>query len=292
MSLNQLIFAMNLNKKISILLKLKDGRISIYSEDERTIRIYNLNYTLSYSINKIKSEIHSIIQTKDEKLICASYEITIIQLDKKNYEIKQIIKIWTNKIIEINDNNLIALQNNYIRFYSISNDKYILKDECKFEENVDNLIKIKDNELCLILNDYNKNLFINIFNIHLKNIVKNLNKIKCKEAGEMVLVEKKYLVISLYLNIILVDIDEYIIIHEIRTCFGCVLTFCLWNNFTFFSGDEIGDIIEWKINKNKITKIKEYNNGKKAAKSIIKINDNLIAAGSYDGFIKFYDISN
>ena len=107
----------------------------------------------------------------------------------------------------------------------------------------------------------------------------------------MILVENKYLIVSLYLYLILIDIDEYKIIHEIKTCFGCVLTFCLWNDYKFFSGDEIGDIIEWKISKNKSLTIKEYNNGKKAVKSIIKINNNLIAAGSYDGFIKFYDIS-
>ena len=290
MPLNQLILTINQNRKNSILLKLKDGRLSVYSEDDRTIRIYNINYTLSYLINKIKSQIYSMIQTNEGKVICASYEITILKLNKKDYEIIQILKIWTNKIIEIYDNNIIALQNNYIRFYSLLNNKYILKDECKFDENVDNLIKINDNELCLILDNYSKKLSINIFNIESKNIVKKIYEIKCKEAGEMILVENKYLVVSLYLYLLLIDINELKVIHEIKTCFGAVLTFCLWNDYTFFSGDEIGDIIEWKITKNKISKIKEYNNGKKAAKSIIKINNNLIAACSYDGYINFYDI--
>ena len=80
----------------------------------------------------------------------------------------------------------------------------------------------------------------------------------------MILVEKKYLVVSLYLYLILIDIKELKVIHEIKTSFGAVLTFFLWNDYTFFSGDEIGDIIEWKISKNKILKIKEYNNGKKS----------------------------
>ena len=295
MSLNQLILTINQYQKIGILLKLKDGRLCVYTDNERIIRIYNINYTLSYLINKIKSQINSMIQSNEGKLICSSYEITILQLNKNDYEIIQILKIWTNKIIEVYDNNLIALQNNYIRFYSNSNNKYTLEDEYKFEENVNNLIKIKDNELCLILDNYNKKLSINIFNIESKKIIKKLinviYEIKCKDSGEMVLVENKYLIVSLYLYLILIDIDEYKIIHEIKTCFGCVLTFCLWNDYKFFSGDEIGDIIEWKISKNKILKIKEYNNGKKAVKSIIKINNNLIAAGSYDGFIKFYDIS-
>ena len=291
MSLNQLILTINQYQKIGILFKLKDGRLCVYTDNERIIRIYNINYTLSYLINKIKSQINSMIQSNEGKLICSSYEITILQLNKNDYEIIQILKIWTNKIIEVYDNNLIALQNNYIRFYSNSNNKYTLEDEYKFEENVNNLIKIKDNELCLILDNYNKKLSINIFNIESKKIIKKLYEIKCKDSGEMVLVENKYLIVSLYLYLILIDIDEYKIIHEIKTCFGCVLTFCLWNDYKFFSGDEIGDIIEWKISKNKILKIKEYNNGKKAVKSIIKINNNLIAAGSYDGFIKFYDIS-
>lgn len=278
------------NQKITIILKLKDNRFITYSEQDRLIRVFNRNYSLSYTINKIKSQINSMIQLQDEKLMCSSYEITIIQLNKREYEIFQILKIWTTKIIEIYENNIVASQNNYIRFYSLTNDKFILKDECKFEEIVNNIIKVKNNELCLLLDNCSKIISIHIFDIESKEIISKLYEIKAKESGEMCLIQNKYLIVSFYLSLILIDIEEYKILHEIRTSFGCVITFCLWNDFTFFSGDEIGDIIEWKINNNKISKIKEYNNGKKTVKSIIKFNNNTMAACCNDGYIRFYDL--
>ena len=233
MSLKEPILTFFQNQKISILLKLKDNRFTTYSEEERAIRIYNRNYSLSYLVTKIKSQINSMIQIQNGKIVCSSYEITILQLNKKNYEIIHILKIWTNKIIEIFDNNLIAVQNNYVRFYSIINDKINLKDECKFEENVNNIIKIKDNEICLLLDNYSRQLSINIFNIESKKLELKLYEIKNKESGEMFLLENKYLIVSFYLYLILIDIEGYKIIHEIKTSFGCVITFCVCNDFIF-----------------------------------------------------------
>ena len=292
MSLKEPILTIFQNQKISILLQLKDGRLAIYSED-RIIKIYNRNYSISFIINKIKSLISSMIQTKDDKLICCSYEITILKINKNDYEIIQEIKTWTNKIIEISDNNLISIKNSDMRFYSIDNNKCKLKEEIKFEENVENLIKINNEELCLLLDNYNRMMSINIYNIESKKIIIKLYEMKSKESGEMCILKNKYLVVSLYLCLVLIDVsDEYKIIHNIRTSFGCVITFCHWKDLIFFSGDEIGDIIEWKINNNKIVKIKEYNNSKKAVRCIIKFKNNLIAAGTNDGLIKFYDLDN
>ena len=254
------------------------------------IRVYNRNYSLVYNINEIEYKIYSIIQLKNEKVVCTSYDITIIQLNKQNYEIFQIIKSWTNKIIELCDNKFIGIQNSNIRFYSINNNKYILSKDIKIKKNINNIIKIKENELCLLLDNYFKNFSVNILDIESKKIKFKFIEIKNKQSGEMCLIENKYLVVSFYLYLILIDIEKYKVISKISTSFGCVNTFCVWNNFTFFSGDDIGDIIEWKINNNKIVKVKEYNNGKKPVKNIIKFNNNLIAACSNDGFIKFYDI--
>ena len=293
MSLNDIVLTIFQNNPVSIILKLKDGRFTIYSEKTRIIQVHNINYSLSYNIINIKSKINCMIQTFDEKIICASYEITVIKLNKKDYEIIQNLNIWTNKIIELTDNNLIAIQNNNYYIYSfLLNKNYILKEELKLEENINNLIKVKDNEFCFILDNYFKELYISIFDIKSKQIIKNIFKIKCKESGEMCLLENKYLVVSLYLILLLIDINEYKVIHKISTSFGCVVTFCYLNNYTFLSGDEIGDIIEWKIANNKIIKVKEYNNGKKTVKSIIKFNKNLIAVGSNDCYINFYDIDD
>ena len=107
----------------------------------------------------------------------------------------------------------------------------------------------------------------------------------------MCIINNNKLIVSFYLFLVLIDIENYKVLHEIRTSFGCVNSFCYFKEFIFFSGDDIGDVIEWKIKNNKIIKIKEYNNGKKAINSIIKYKENSIIVGSDDGFINFY-ISN
>jgi len=299
MSLKSIEFRIYNKKKILILLELNDGRLAVYTDD-KIIRIYKRSLSINYSIKDINSVIKSMIETKDKKLICCSYEITIIKLYKDHYEIFQIIKSWTNKIVELNEpfgnngnNNLLASQNSYIRIYQFSDElnSYNSNYEYYFGDNVNNLIYLKNNDIALILDDYFKNISLKIFDLEVKQIKINLLTIKAKESGEMCLLDNKYLVISLYLYLILTDIkEEYKILQIIKTSFGCVNTFCTFKNDIFFSGDDIGDIIEWQIKENKIIKIKEYNRSKKRINSIIKYNKNpWIASGANDGLILFYE---
>ena len=300
MSLKRIAFRKITNHKVLILLELNDKRLVAYSND-KIIRIYKKSLSLDYCIKDINFLIKSMIQTKDKKLICCSYQITIIKLYKTHYEIIHIINKWTNKIIElinINKNNinndLLALQNNFIRIYNFSDKSNLYNSnyEYNFEENVNNLIFLKNNDYAIILDDYFKNISLKIFNLELKQIKMNLYNIKTKDSGDMYILNNKYLIVSLYLYLILVDIqDEYKISNIIKTSFGCVNSFCGGKNNIFFSGDDIGDLIEWKVENNKIIKVKEYNCSKKEINSIIKYNKNSwIATGSNDGIIKFYEI--
>ena len=70
MSLKQIILKIEQREKIFILLGLKDGRLIAYTDhfNDRKIHVFN------------KSMIRSIIETEDNKLICCSYETTIIKL--------------------------------------------------------------------------------------------------------------------------------------------------------------------------------------------------------------------
>ena len=102
MSLKSIAFRKCNKKKVLILLELSDGRLSVYLED-KIIYIYKRSLSINYSIKEINSIIKSMIETNNQKLICCSYEITILKLYKDRYTINQIIKSWTNKIIEINE---------------------------------------------------------------------------------------------------------------------------------------------------------------------------------------------
>jgi len=307
MSLRSIAFRFDHKNKVLILLELNDGKLAVYSSD-KIIHIFKKSLSPSFKIKIINSVIKSMIQTKDLKLICCSYEITILKLYDDHYETLQIIKAWSNKIIEINDefnNNiqLISSQNNFLRKYQLSqNNKniYELNKEFDLEKNINNMLYIKNDDYALILDNYFKYISINIYDMKLfKNKIK-LYEIKAKESGDMCILKNKYLIISFYLYLILIDIgDEYKLIHEIKTSFGCVNSFCALNalnnnnyNYIFLSGDDIGDIIEWKIKDNKIIKIKEYNNSKKEINSIINFKQNSwIATGANDGFVKFYEIN-
>ena len=296
MSLKQIILKIEQRQKIVILLGLKDGRLIAYTDhfNDRKIHVFNKSMIIAYTIKDIKSMIRSMIETEDNKLICCSYEITIIKLNKYDYEIIQIIKEWSNKVIEITEfNKLLFSQNNSLCFYQSSNNsnQYKLDSEIKFDKNINNMLKLNQNELALMLDDYFKNISINIYNLSQRKLVLKLYEIKAKESGDMCIINNNKLIVSFYLFLVLIDIENYKVLHEIRTSFGCVNSFCYFKEFIFFSGDDIGDVIEWKIKNNKIIKIKEYNNGKKAINSIIKYKENSIIVGSDDGFINFY-ISN
>ena len=222
-------------------MELFDGRLAAYSDD-KIINIYKRSTKIAFSIKSINSIIKWMIQTKDQKLICCSYEITILKLYKDHFETLQIIKnCWTNKIFEIkefdNNSNLVASQNNYIRIYEISkiSNLYKLKETIRFNENVNNFIYLKNDDYALILDDYFKNIYIKIYNLKLHNNKVNLYQIKAKDSGDMCILQNKYLVVSVYLNLILIDIEEeYKVIHVTKTIFGCVNSFCYFKNYTFF----------------------------------------------------------
>ena len=165
-------------------MELFDGRLAAYSDD-KIINIYKRSTKIAFSIKSINSIIKWMIQTKDQKLICCSYEITILKLYKDHFETLQIIKnSWTNKIFEIkefdNNSNLVASQNNYIRIYEISkkSNLYKLKETIKFNENVNNFIYLKNDDYALILDDYFKNIYIKIYNLKLHNNKVNLYYVK------------------------------------------------------------------------------------------------------------------
>ena len=302
MSLKSIAFRYKHNKKVLILLELYDKKLAIYSDD-KIIYIFKRSLSLSYKIKSINSIIKSMIKTKDnEKLICCSYEITILKLFKDHYETLQIIKTWTNKIIEINDelnnnNQIIASQNNFIRVYQLNQDSYLykLKNEINLGKNVNNFIYVKENDFALILDDYFKHISVDIYDIKTNKFKNKLYEIKVKESGDIFIFNNKYLIVSFYLYLILIGVEgNYKFLHEIKTTFGCVNSFCGINNDSFLTGDDIGDIIEWKIKDNKIKKIKEYNCSKKAINSIKNYNNNnlWIAVGSNDGLINFYETNS
>ena len=299
MSLKSLAFRLCHKREVLILLELNDGRLVVYSDD-KIIYVYKKSLTIDYRIKNINSVIKSMIQTKDEKLICCSYEITILKLNLSDYEIVQIIKAWTNKIIEIKEsqennnyiNNLLASQNNYIRIYGLNKgqNSYKLNYEYDFGQNINNIIYLKNNDYAILLDDYFKNIYLKIFDLKQRKIKESLYQIKAKESGEMCLIENKYLIVSLYLCLILVDIGPYQILHLIKTSFGCVNSFCYLKNNIFLSGDDVGDVVEWKIEKNKLIKIKEYNANKKEVRSVIKYNKTpWIVYCSNNGIIIFYE---
>ena len=303
MSLRSIAFRFNHKNKVLILLELNDGKLAVCSSD-KIIHIFKKSLSPSYKIKSINSVVKSMIQTKDLKLICCSYEITILKLYDDHYETVQIIDAWANKIIEINDelnhSQLVSSQNNKVKTYQLSQDKnvYELNNEFNLGKNINNMLHLKNDDYALILDNYFKYISLIIYDMKLvKNKIK-IYEIKAKESGDMCILQNKYLLVSFDLYMILIDIEEeYKFLQEIKTSFGIVNSFCVLNNnnnndYIFLSGDEIGDIIEWKIKNNKIVKIKEYNNSNKQINSIINFKHNSwIATGANDGYVKFYEIN-
>ena len=303
-----------LDQEILLLFLLKDGRLVVYTND-KVIHIFNKSLKEIYAIKDINSTINSMIQTEEGNLVCSSYEITIIKLNNDNYEIIQKIKDWTNKIIEIkefnnneilNNNYIIAIQNNFLSSYhknAKNRNLYKSNGRTSFDKNINNIQYLNNskNDIVLILDDYFKNLSINIYNLIKKKIVAKIYETKSKESGDICLVNNKYLIVSFYLSLVLIDIEnEYKVLDVIKTSFGCVNTFCYFKENIFFSGDDLNDIIEWKIsNDKKIIKIKEYDNMKinnlnyyyhlhRKINTMIKYRNNNILVGGENKYIIFH----
>jgi len=300
-----IISTLKFHKEIVYCLKiLNDNNIASSSYDS-SINIYSLiELKLIMSIKAIQMPILYIDQLKDNTLICCSSDSKIYLIKLINNYMYEIIQElinhtkWVNKIIEINNMNLISCSfDNKMKIWKKNNinNLYFNIDEIKFKERIFDITEISDN---IIISSHNINI-LNVTDLNKKTII---HKIKVKDKSNwnnnLCLINKNFLIFAANNYIHLINIIEMKIVFfiYIDNKIGSIISFSNENNNNnnnneiFLTGDKKGNLIEWKILNEKI--ILSY------SKCVhgnwinnIKIDKfNRIITASEDGLVKVIEI--
>ena len=143
------------DKKINFIILLKDERISLVFDYEIQV-CDTINFNKYFSVKSDNNIIFANSLKNDNFLYCTNdATVNIIEIGFSNYSIKYTFKIDNNKlntckIIEIDDNNFMAILNSYYPLIKIYKDK----DEYKLSEiktfyniNINDIIKINNYQI-------------------------------------------------------------------------------------------------------------------------------------------------
>ena len=202
---------------------------------------------------------------------------------------------WVNKVIEINNMNLISCSfDNKIKIWKKNNNNnlYFNSDEIKFKEHIFDIIEISNN---IIISSHNVNI-LNVIDIDKKTII---NKLKVEDKSNwnnnLCLINKNILIFAANNYIHLINIIEMKILFFIflENKIGSIISFSNINNNNnniFLTGDKKGNLIQWKIINEKIV-LNYYKNVHSNWINNIKIDKyNRIITASEDGLIKIIEI--
>ena len=290
----------NNNKGYIYCLKtLNDGRLAA-GDSESNLIIYNKQtFNPDIIINNNLGYLNNFTQLKNKNIAC-SFEnnstLKIIKIKNNNeYENIQIIKNahnnYINKIIELKNENIItfSFDCSFKIWYLINNNYEKIDEFCNKNELSDG-IEIKNNEIILYsLNNYPQSIVF--YDLYKDKIIKTINNLNLyiSYVGERIIkLNNEEVVIAGNKKIYLIDIKNYIILHEINSynCNICILK--LLNNLLLI-GDEIGSISQYKIENKKLIKESSKNKShKNKIYSITIINDMIISVGNNSNKIKIW----
>ena len=193
------------------------------------------------------------------------------------------------KILELENNEIGLVTNNYIFFYIKRNNE--LNEEFKIKYNdkqigqYNEMIPVKSGEL-VISGNKNKIQFLELNTKKLKEIIDIKRNINFDRGNLLCMMNERCLCVGGQDKITLIDVDYKYIISEIKEK-GIHYSFINLNNNILLIGKDNGDLTQWKIDENNLTYIskKEKANYFGIIK-IIRFN-NFITSCSKDS-IKFW----
>ena len=256
---------LNYNEGFIYCLKtLVDGRLAS-SDSCSNLIIYNkLTFKPEIIIQNNLSCLFNFIQLKNKNLAClfdSNYTIKIIKIKNNNeYEDIQIIKNAhnndINKIIELKNENLITFSWDYsfkIWKLNFNDNKYEKINEFKDSNILSDGLEIKDNEILYSINTNPQSLIF--YNLNKNEKIKTLNNLNLiiDFGNRIIQLTNEEIAVAGEEKIYLIDINNYLILHEIITeNFNyCILKL---SNDLFLIGDSNGTIAQFKIENKKIIK--------------------------------------
>ena len=289
---------------------LNDGRIATGGNDGSII-IYNKEkFNPDIIINEHEDDIKDLLQLSSGYLASCSKDRTIklFNIAGKEYNIIQTLtyhKYGVNKLIELNNQKLVSCsnaQNNNPFLFSNSNHSIIfyIKDKNKNKDNneyimdfsiksdyqCNNIIQTKDNEVCYSETnlDYHALCFFDFAER------KNISKLNDIVTTCIKKISKDLLLIGGRNLLYIINFNSYNIIRIINSSkSNLIYDICILNDNILFTGDEQGNIRQWRILGDKLIQVSEKKiDDFYSIKSLLKISDEHIISCDDQGTLKYW----
>ena len=308
---------------VTYLFKLKDGRLCVCTH-EKKLKIYKFednNFIEQIVINNYTHSISKIIQLKNGLIVYPSEEdnIIIIELSENSYKIKQKIELnkqifkniqSINKIIELKDERIVALINDFSRdkicFLKFNGKSYEFNTYIQINSN--HILSLEIEEIPKLNQiSFFSNQSLSFYDLTTYELRKKMNNVEGFEwTNSLILFNDDYLILgSIYAscnegskNIYLVKCSTYELIDSFQSD-ECDFMFCtsikILNNksilFGFHMYDGFTSYIQIKVENEKINLIcikrlsdKEFD-GEICG---IEEFENIIVTGDRGGFLYVY----
>ena len=248
------------------ILQLQDGRLASGS-NLGLINIYNKRtFIPEIKIQIQTGEIKDIIQLKNGNLLsCCSYNNKLDEFEIKGNTYKLLSSIYFGqdedttplKILELENNEIGLVTNNYIFFYIKKNNDFNEDFKIKYNNNqigkFYEMIFIKPGEL-VISGSKNKIQFLELKSKKLKEIIDINRNISFDRGNLLCMMNERCLCVGGQDKITLIDVDYKYIVSEIKDK-GIHNSFINLNNNILLIGKDNGDLTQWKIDENNLTYI-------------------------------------
>ena len=286
-------------KNIYTILQLQDGRLAS-GGDDGSIIIYNKQtFVPELTIKEHEDKIYDIIQLKNGNLLSCSFNdktMNEYKLNENNtYQVLSTVNVGQDKdnyprqIVELENNEIGLVAQNYIIFYLNINNKLDEDFKIKKDDNqigaFREMLPVKPGEL-VIVGDKDKIQFFELNTRKLKEII-NINRdIHWSPSNLLCLMNERCLCVGGENKITIIDVYNKNIISEVEENGTHRCLYKLNDNILLTGKDS--DITQWRINGNNLTFVnKKEKAHQDSIREIIRFN-NLIISCSDDHSIKIW----
>ena len=286
------------NKTINTILQLQDGRLASGGNDGSVI-IYNKQTFIPEIIIKDHTKsIYDIIQLKNGNLLSCSYhdkKMNEYKINENNtYKVLSSINAGKDnnpyKIVELQNNEIGLVAYNHIIFYTNINNNLNENFKIKYDNRqigqYFEMICVTPEELVISGNE-KKIQFFELKSRKLKEIIRLNRNICWSPCNLLCMMNERCLCIGGENKISIIDVYNKTIINEIKEN---GINMCLYklNNTTLLSGNDNGEIVQWKIDGNNLYFLdKKEKAHKNCIRDIIRFNNSIISC-SDDCLIKIW----
>ena len=247
------------------------------------------------TIEAHKNNINHIFQSKNNNIISSSIDKTIVItkiFPDNTYKIQQILSNHSSyvfKCIELNNEKLVSCSDDFsLIFWEKTNNVYSNIYTYKNYNKIYDILEIKSNEIALA-QFYDKSILF--FDINDKSSSKTISNIDLTGWNNSLLkFNDNILIVGGHNYIYVIDTSKYELVtkHELK---GNIWTMCKLSEFSVLSGDNYGNLIQWKISSNKIKLYSKMENvHDKIITSVVNLGENKIASCDGDR-IKIYNLN-